>query len=48
VLGWHGFEHFAQNTPIPIYALGGMQRENLVQARRAGAQGVAMLRGAWS
>jgi 8-oxo-dGTP diphosphatase len=47
VLGWDGFMHHIQDTPLPVYALGGMQRDDLESARRAGAHGIAMLRGAW-
>jgi 8-oxo-dGTP diphosphatase len=47
VLGWQGFAQCVENTPIPVYALGGMQPRDLQAARQSGAQGVAMLRGAW-
>ena len=47
VMGWDGLAQAIQNTPIPVYALGGMQSSDLDRARRAGAHGVAMLRGAW-
>jgi 8-oxo-dGTP diphosphatase len=46
-LGWNGFAACVQDTAIPVYALGGMQLEDLGIARQCGAQGVAMLRGAW-
>jgi len=47
VLGWHGFAQCVADTPIPVYALGGMQPQDLETARQTGAQGLAMLRGAW-
>jgi 8-oxo-dGTP diphosphatase len=47
VLGWPGFVQCVENTAIPVYALGGMRRQDLDAARCSGAQGVAMLRGAW-
>ena len=47
LLGWDGFARCVENTSIPVYALGGMQPQDLETARRSGAQGVAMLRGAW-
>lgn len=47
LLDWAGFEHCVADTAIPVYALGGMTPQDLAAARRAGAQGVAMLRGAW-
>ena len=46
-LGWEGFTHCIQDTPLPVYALGGMQKDDLQAARSAGAHGIAMLRGAW-
>ena len=48
LLGWQGFAHCVADTAIPVYALGGMQMQDLADARGAGAQGVAMLRGAWA
>ena len=47
VLGWHGFAQCVEDASIPVYALGGMLPRDLETARLAGAQGVAMLRGAW-
>lgn len=47
VLDWPGFEHGAKDLTLPVYALGGMQPDHLDKARRAGAHGIAMLRGAW-
>lgn len=47
-LGWDGFERAALGAAIPVFALGGMQRDDLDRARRAGAHGVAMIRGAWA
>ncbi len=47
VLGWDGFAELAAGMPMPVYALGGMRADDLDQARRAGAHGIAMLRGAW-
>jgi 8-oxo-dGTP diphosphatase len=47
-LGWPGFEKIASGTTIPVYAIGGLTRDDLDDARRAGAHGLAMIRGAWS
>jgi 8-oxo-dGTP diphosphatase len=47
LMGWDGFARCVENTSIPVYALGGMQAQDLETARQSGAQGVAMLRGAW-
>ncbi|HTD92101.1 MAG TPA: Nudix family hydrolase [Burkholderiales bacterium] len=47
VLGWDGLAACVQDTVIPVYALGGMRQQDVEMARQSGAQGVAMLRGAW-
>ena len=46
-VGWEGFAAIARGSSIPVYAIGGLQRSDLPQARAAGAHGVAMIRGAW-
>jgi len=47
-LGWEGFAEIVRATSIPVYAIGGLTRADLEDASRAGAHGVAMIRGAWS
>jgi 8-oxo-dGTP diphosphatase len=47
-LGWERFAETARGTSIPVYAIGGLQRADMPAAWRAGAHGVAMIRGAWS
>jgi len=47
VLGWDGFRRIVDGTSIPVYAIGGMHSEDLDQARRAGAHGLAMISGSW-
>ncbi len=47
VLGWEPFAQVIRDTPLPVYALGGMRPGDLEHARYAGAHGIAMLRGAW-
>lgn len=47
-LGWDKFRDLAASSSIPIYAIGGLTRADLEDAWRAGAHGVAMIRGAWS
>lgn len=47
VLGWEGFAEMAAGLPLPVYALGGLTHADLADARRAGAHGIALLRGAW-
>ena len=47
VLGWASFATAIRDTPLAVYALGGMRNGDLEHARNAGAHGIAMLRGAW-
>jgi 8-oxo-dGTP diphosphatase len=46
-LGWRGFAEIAAGASIPVYAIGGLTREDMDEARRAGAHGLAMIRGSW-
>jgi 8-oxo-dGTP diphosphatase len=46
-LGWEGFRRIADGASIPVYAIGGLRLADLHEARRAGAHGLAMIRGAW-
>jgi len=46
-LGWEGFARLARGASIPVYAIGGLRREDLLHARHAGAHGLAMIRGSW-
>jgi 8-oxo-dGTP diphosphatase len=48
VLGWDGFRRIAEGASIPVYAIGGLRRSDMDDARRAGAHGLAMIRGSWS
>lgn len=46
-LGWQRFAALCDDSPMPVYALGGMTIEDQDTAIEHGAQGVAMLGGAW-
>jgi len=46
-LGWERFAQIAREASIPVYAIGGLTRAQLDEAWRAGAHGVAMIRGSW-
>ena len=46
-LGWEVFSRLTAQSPIPVYALGGVMLADLDAARAYGAHGIAMLRGAW-
>ena len=48
VLGWQGFADLARNCAIPLYALGGMKRSDILLARDHGAQGIAALSDSWT
>ncbi len=43
-LGFIAFEEIVRDARIPVYALGGMAREDLAEARARGAQGIAGIR----
>jgi 8-oxo-dGTP diphosphatase len=44
-LGWDRFSAWVDLANVPVFALGGMARDHLAQARQQGAQGVAGIRG---
>jgi 8-oxo-dGTP diphosphatase len=46
-LGWDGFAAIAAGSSIPVYALGGLTREDMRNAWQHGAHGIALLRQAW-
>lgn len=48
-LGWSGFAAVVGcGAPLPVYALGGLDRAALDPAQAAGAHGVALMRSAWT
>lgn len=46
-LGWNNFAKMIKDCSIPVYALGGMQLDDLNDARLYGAHGIAMQRHVW-
>ena len=46
-LGWKGFTALREKVSLPIYAIGGLTPDDVVEARRHGAQGIAAIRGLW-
>ncbi|MFZ2162937.1 MAG: Nudix family hydrolase [Sideroxyarcus sp.] len=46
-LGWGSFGAIAAGSTIPVYALGGLKREDMQTAWQHGAHGIALLRQAW-
>jgi len=47
-MGWDGFAGLREDTPLPLYATGGLGRDALPAARAQGAQGIAAIRGLWA
>jgi len=47
-MGWRKFAAFIRDYPLPVYALGGMQLEDLTTAWEHGGHGIAMMRGSVS
>lgn len=45
ILGESGFAQIAENSPIPVFALGGVQFSHLENLQNLGAHGIALLRG---
>jgi 8-oxo-dGTP diphosphatase len=46
-MGWDRFAMLVADYPLPVYALGGLNRSDIETAWRAGAHGISMMRGAW-
>lgn len=46
-LGWDGFAALRESVSLPLYAIGGLGPDDLAEARRHGAQGIAAIRGLW-
>jgi 8-oxo-dGTP diphosphatase len=46
-LGWPRFAELARDRAMPVYAIGGLTRADLAEARRNGAHGVALLTAAF-
>ncbi len=44
-LGWEQFAAWVDQAKLPVFALGGMTRAKLAQAKQSGAQGIAGIRG---
>jgi len=46
-IGWNFFASLIEGVKTPVYALGGLSKEDLSDAWDHGAAGISMLRGAW-
>ncbi len=47
-IGWPTFATLASASAVPVYAIGGLTRDDRDAALAAGAHGVAMIRAAWA
>jgi 8-oxo-dGTP diphosphatase len=46
-VGWQGFTDLIARFPLPVYAVGGLQRRDMDSAWLAGAHGIAAIRSVW-
>ncbi|CAG0929522.1 CTP pyrophosphohydrolase [Rhodocyclaceae bacterium] len=46
-LGWARCAQLLENFSLPVFALGGMRRDDVEAAQQAGAHGIAAIRAAW-
>jgi 8-oxo-dGTP diphosphatase len=47
-IGWEGVAALREDSALPIYAIGGLDRGDIADARAHGAQGIAAIRGLWA
>jgi len=47
-LGWKRFSELSEGTKLPVYALGGLSKQDLLKAEKSGAYGVAGISRFWS
>lgn len=46
-LGWNKFSSFARESKIPIYAIGGLTKNDIETSIESGGQGIAAIRSLW-
>ncbi len=46
-LGWPAVAKLLENYPLPVYAIGGLDRRDLADGRLVGAHGIAAIRSVW-
>jgi 8-oxo-dGTP diphosphatase len=44
-LGWKNFSELSRKTKLPVYALGGLSKEDLSVAEKNGAYGIGRISG---
>ncbi|RYD15559.1 MAG: Nudix family hydrolase [Lysobacteraceae bacterium] len=47
LLGWERFAEITAQATLPVFALGGLDAQDIDAARMSGAQGIAAIRGLW-
>ena len=47
-MGWKKFSELTKETRLPVYALGGLKKEDLLKAEKNGAYGIAGISEFWS
>jgi 8-oxo-dGTP diphosphatase len=47
-MGWKKFKILVNEAKMPVFALGGMSTDNLLQAQKKGGRGIAAIRGLWN
>lgn len=47
-LGWSQFAQWVREATLPVYALGGVEEKDLLQAKSMGAQGIAAISAFWA
>ena len=47
-IGWEIFQTLIAESPIPIFAIGGLDRSAMTESWQRGAHGIAAIRAAWS
>ena len=47
-IGWAAFAALREDSPLPLYAIGGLSAADLPEARAHGAQGIAAIRALWA
>jgi 8-oxo-dGTP diphosphatase len=47
-IGWPRMKELIADYELPVYAIGGLSRLDLEEARQAGAHGIAAIRACWT
>ena len=47
-LGWEKFARLTRNLSLPVYALGGMSKADVVRAWECGGQGISAISSLWN